>query len=109
MDQNTRSFLIILGFEEDIKGKNKCSYEKILQNVLLLHPDNPVGDTKKFQKLEEAMRNVGKLMKKKMESYFYGNDDEEELLASDIYNYIFSQFNTTNNKLENAQKYLIMN
>ena len=63
---------------------------KYYKAALKAHPDKG-GSTEKFQELEEAVRIVGEYIKA---SGSVHKDDPEENIAKDLFEDIFSKFNT---------------
>ena len=96
METKIKSFLIVLGFEVNIQGlpKLKEVMKKYYSQALLFHSDSRIGgDTVKFQKLEKAIRVVGEFINGN--SANCSDEDEEDLLAKDLFSDIISQFNQT--------------
>ena len=92
MKEQIKAMLIILGFDENINElpKIKEVMKKYYKAALKVHPDKG-GSKEKFQELEEAVRVVGEYIKAKGT---VDKDDPEDIIARDLYEDIFSKFNT---------------
>ena len=92
MNAEIKAMLKILGFEDNINKlpKMKEAMKKYYKEALKCHPDKG-GSKEKFQKLEEAMRIVGEYINAKST---VDKNDPEENIAKDLFEDIFSKFNT---------------
>ena len=93
MNDHIKAMLKILGFENVSKlPKMKEVMKSYYKKALKAHPDKPGGSQEKFQTLWEALEIVKEYIKANVT---VDNDDPGENLAKELFEAMFSKFNTT--------------